>query len=365
MEACPAVDAVVHGDGEVPFAHYLAALARGEDKCDLGSVPNLRWRDGPAIRFNGVTHVASRELYSSFDYGISRTVSDLRQYPNGFTMVDAVAGRSKDLLSEKVEDKIFFVNLGRGCSYDCVYCAGCRTSFEAHFRRPAPMARSAEAVLGTIADAYRLGFRRFHFCWDCAFHGKEVLLRKLFEGVRRRIGEDLTLIYEAYRPPSNEFLALCAGSFHQTSVILSPCFYEHTTMRRYMGYSYSLDELEAACRRMQDHPGCTPFIYFAVTPLEDWSEEGLEHKIGVMVRLKRELGCRVSAMPIYAEPGSPWVSFPELFDNHTFPLGFDDFLEEWRKPLGPWSETLSGVRGVSGIMDEIDRAMRIDKLNEV
>ncbi len=364
MQASMAIDAVVHGDGEEPFCQFLQQVERGE-KGDFSTVPNLRWRMSNKIVFNGLTYVASPEQFSSFDYGISKTVSDLRQYPNGPTMVDAVAGRTKDLRSETVEQKIFFVSLGRGCSYNCIYCAGCRQSFKTHFSRPAPMARSVDSVLETIKDAYRLGFRKIHFCWDCAFKQREHHLQELFRRVRSEIAEDISLAYEAYLPPTAEFLRSCSESFKHTNMILSPNFFEYDVMRRYMGYSYTLSELEASVHEMQRHPNCTPFIYFGITPLEDWSPRGLHSKLGIMLKLKQELNCRVSAIPIYAEPGSPWVTFPELFKNHTFPFSFDDFMTEWRKPLNPWNERLSGMKSVNAVVEQIDQAMAIDKLNEV
>lgn len=362
MSACQAVDAIIHGDGEEPFCRYLEELERGHG-ADLARVPNLRWRAGGNIVFNGIGYVASHEQYSALDFGISRTVSDLRQYPNGPTMVDAVAGRMRDLGAEPIERKIFFLNLGRGCSYDCIHCAGSRSTFKRYFCRSAPVVRALASVLGTVADAYRIGFRRFHVCWDCAFPDREAYLLDLVRGIRAKTNGDVSLIFEAYIPPSRRFLALCSESLVETSVILSPNFFEYETMRRFMGYSYTLEELKAGVREVQSHRGCSPFVYFGITPLEDWSVAGQEQKVRTLAQLRRELGCRISAMPIYAEPGSPWAHLPDVFGIHTFPLTFDDFLREWRKPLAPWNDVLSGVTDTNQIMAAIEQSTGIDRLN--
>jgi radical SAM superfamily enzyme YgiQ (UPF0313 family) len=85
MRECSSVDAVVHGDGEVPFCRYLTELERGPE-ADLAAVPNLRWRRGTDIVWNRVTHVATPEQYSAFDYGISKIMKDLREYATGWGM---------------------------------------------------------------------------------------------------------------------------------------------------------------------------------------------------------------------------------------------------------------------------------------
>ncbi len=359
-----AIDAVVHGDGEEPFARYLSEIARG-DAADLSVVPNLRYRRGSDIAYNGLSYVASQDEYSALDYGISKTVTDLTEYTNGPSMIDAVAGRSFDLRKEPIERKMFFVNLGRGCSYDCVYCAGCRESFAAHFARPKAMARPVDAVLRTMKDAYSLGFRRYHFCWDCAYPHRNDRLIELFRRAGRELGDDLAVLYEAYLPPDREFLQAASESFQQTSLILSPNFFSYETMRRYMGYAYTFEAMEACLREMAIFPNIVPLIFFGITPLEDWSPAGRVQKVNVMRRLKDRYGCRVSPMPIYAEPGSPWVSFPGVFNNHMFPFTFADFLAEWRKPLAPWNDRLTGMKDIAGIVREVDEQMAIDKMTEV
>lgn len=362
MRVCPAIDAVVHGDGEVPFAQYLHQLDRGVADCNLANVPNLRWRNGPNIVFNGISYAASQTQYSSFDFGISKTVQDLRQYPKGWTMVDAVAGHIRDLQAETVGQKVFFVNLGRGCSYNCVHCAGSNVMFRKYFGRREPVVRSADAVLRTVRDAYGLGFREYHFCWDCAFPNKKTYLRTLFSRMRQEIGDDISLIYEIYKLPSKEFIELCSRSFQRCVLILSPNYFEHKNRCRYMGFSYTNEQLESCLQIIGKYQNCTPFVYFGITPLEDWSDSGLVPKIALMKKLKSKYGCKVSAMPIYAEPGSPWVSFPEVFGTHIFQLSFTDFHNEWCKPLNPWNDGLSGVDNTGEIVMLLEGALGIDKM---
>lgn len=83
-----------------------------------------------------------------------------------------------------------------------------------------------------------------------------------------------------------------------------------------------------------------------------------------MVRLKEQYHCAVSAIPIYAEPGSPWVAFPEVFGLRQFSLTFEEFCEQWEKPLAGWNDDLTGMPSVQRVMDEIERRLRIDKLSE-
>lgn len=363
MQECPSLHGVVHGDGEVAFCRYLDEVDKGRS-ADFSTVPNLRWRTDNGITFNSIRFVATKEEYSNYDYRISRTVEDLVQYPNGLTMVDVVAGKTCDMTQEKVGDKIFFVNIGRGCSYNCVYCGGCRTSFKTHFLRPGPMARSSASVVATIKDAYQLGFRKFHFCWDCEIKDRQSHIMGIFQEVSSKVSSDITIAYEFYKLPTPDFVENCSRLFKQTILILSPNFFDYETMHRYMGYSYTISELESTLATIERFDNCLPFVYFGITPLEEWNDAGLDSKLDIIKRLKTGSKAKVSTMPIYAEPGSPWVHFQGIFKGHRFDFSFNDFLQEWKKPLSPWNSNLSGLQNISQIVDRINEASEIDKLNE-
>ncbi|MBW2264049.1 MAG: cobalamin-dependent protein, partial [Deltaproteobacteria bacterium] len=153
------LDAVIQGDGEIPFARYLDEMSRGEEQRDLALVPNLHWRDPGSghVAFTGLTHVANREQADSFDFGPA-ALYGTRDYANGSSMFEAIRGDRTKTVEETIEDKWFFLNVGRGCNLNCIYCAGSRLAQERYFGRSEVVIRSVDAVVKTVRSAHEAGF---------------------------------------------------------------------------------------------------------------------------------------------------------------------------------------------------------------
>ncbi len=120
------------------------------------------------------------------------------------------------------------------------------------------------------------------------------------------------------------------------------------------GYSFSDNELEEKLGEIAAVENCHAFVYYAVTAMEDWSPARIDRLLGIVGRLRRKTAAEVSVLPIFAEPGSPWVSFPGLFGGCRFPFVFKDFLREWQKPLHPWNDLLTGVDGTAQIVGRFE-----------
>jgi hypothetical protein len=354
LEACGAVDAVVRGDGELPFAAYLDELARPPSARDLSSVPNLCWRQDGRPATNAETYVATQDAYSAFDFSVEDVLFDLAEYAAGPSFFDVIKGIPFDFFTEKLEDKVFFLNVGRGCSVSCVYCAGSSVSFARYFHRDRVMYRSVDAVLETVKGAARTGFRKLHVCFDAPCAGKDDYFVSLFTRTREEVPHEMSMLFETYDLPSRRFLDAFSSSFQKAIAILSPCFFDSEKMKRFKGYHFSRAEMERALEEIRGYPNLEAFVYFAITPLEEWGDERIAERVLYMRHLAKTYGCKVSAMPVLAEPGSPWVSFPELFGEPAIPLTFRDFWEEWQKPLDRWSEKLCHLPGVNRIVERID-----------
>ncbi len=360
LAACPELDAVIQGDGELPFAAYLEALAAGRP---LAEVPNLHWRDGATRRDNGLGYVAGAAEVDALDFDPGTCMLDLDEYVTGRGMFDAIAGRYDALVGQPLAERCFFVNVGRGCSFNCVYCSGSRVAFARYFGRAAPLVRSVDAVLRSVAAAYGRGFRTFHICFDPAFPGKRGYFPALFRRVHDQVAADLTLMFEAYGLPSVELLDALASNFARGVVVLSPCFFDAAAMRRYKGYAFTDEQLRATLAEIRRRPGLEAFVYYAITPLESFSADSIADYVARMNALRAEFGCRVSAMPIQAEPGCPWVAFPDLFPVEPYRLEFADFLAEWRAPLDHWSERLCyGLTDIDAVVARINATTTNDLL---
>jgi hypothetical protein len=162
------------------------------------------------------------------------------------------------------------------------------------------------------------------------------------------------MLFETYLLPSKPFLDALSGSFKEAIAIISPCFFDPAKMRRFKGYHFGREEMERSLGEIGGYPNLKAFVYFAITPLEEWDDEKIAERVRYMGHLTRTYRCKASAMPVLAEPGSPWVSFPALFGEPSIPVTFEDFWDEWRRPLDRWSEKLCHLPGVNRIVARID-----------
>jgi hypothetical protein len=363
LGVCPAIDAVVLGDGERPFADYLDALDAGGAATRLARVPNLCWRDGRQVVVNPERWVASAAELSELDFSIDPAMLDITEYVNGVGLADLIRGRRHELVAERTETTAFFLNVGRGCSLDCVYCAGSAVAAARYSGRPLPTVRSVGAVVRTVASAAAAGFRKLHVCFDPPFAGRERYFRELFERIRAEAGGGLTLLFEAYQLPSRQFLESAARCFERAVIILSPCLFDSALMPRLKGYSFTHAELRSTLDAIGRHDNLGSFVFYAITPFDDWSDGRVEAYAEQLRELRDRHGCQLSAQPILAEPGSPWVGFPGRFPGTDRRLAFDDFWRAWQQPLDRWSERLCGLPRINEIVERLDELTADDSLS--
>ncbi len=354
LASTPSVDAIVVGDGEEPFRQLLDAVQRSPLDPDLSRVPNLAWRDGDVVRQNTISYVASADDLSSLDFSPQASLVSLAEYANGLRLQDAVNGIASDLRGQPLDRRFFFMNIGRGCSFNCVYCGGSRVSHERFARRSGVTLRSRAAVVADFARCHAAGFRRYHVCFDPAFPGKDEYFEGLFAEVRRVTGGGSHLLFEAYGLPSRRFLEAASAAFAWVGILISPCFFDVALRATCKGYQFSDEQMECAIREIRAVDRCEPFIYYAVTALEDWSDGALEERLAKVRGLRRRTGVEVSVLPIFIEPGSPWVAFPGVCGDRTMAFTFDDFLREWRQPLDGWNDRLTGISGTGRIMSRFE-----------
>ncbi len=353
MNVCPPIDAVVVGDGELPFCEYLNAHETCWNEPDLSHLPNLVWRREGVIQENPVSYVCSSEQLSELDFSPEATIFSLAEYSNRMRMVDAVEGASAAISNQPTESKWFFMNIGRGCSYDCVYCGGSKMSYRRYCGRESIAIRSLESVLADFQRCHATGFRRFHIAFDPMFPDKRDYFEELFDLIRGHFGKTLELLFEVYGLPSTTFLKSVAKTFAWAGMIISPSFFDVEIRKRFKGYKFSDEEMEEKIEEISSFRNCNAFIYYGVTSLEEWTDRTIDRRMRYLQSMEDRYGCETSLLPIYAEPGSPWVSFPQQFGIRGFSLDFNDFLGEWQKSCGTWNDRLTGVEAIRHVMNRI------------
>lgn len=359
------LDAVIQGDGEIPFLKYIEELDKEKHLQNLSAVPNLYRRKGSEIRFNGLTYATSEKEFSSLDFGISESIFEIDEYQNGGSTFDALAGKGEELSEKKINERMFFLNIGRGCSYNCVYCAGSRLTFEKYYIRPRPIVRSVASVLMTVADSYRCGFRKFHICFDQLFKGRDQYFITLFKKMKAEIGDDISICFEHCDLPNNEFIDTCSASFVKTMLTFSPCFFMPKIRKKFKGYSFTISALKERLRYISKYDNIETFIYFALTRLDKWDRKSLQANISTMKELKTEFKSMVAAVPIIAEPGSPWISFADHYGIRPSKITFDDFWQNWKTPFDRIDYKMCyNFDSINDIFEEISSAMGRDVLTK-
>ncbi len=117
MQEHPAVNVIVHGEGEATIVELMAALAQGES---LAGVKGITWRNGESVQTNPMR----------------APIGDLDQYRPGWELIDWAAyqlfgfGRAAGM------------QFSRGCTLRCTYCG--QWSFWRRWRHRSPENFAAE-----------------------------------------------------------------------------------------------------------------------------------------------------------------------------------------------------------------------------
>ncbi|MBK7864775.1 MAG: cobalamin-dependent protein [Archangiaceae bacterium] len=293
------VDDVVLGDGEVP----LLGIARGD-----AEVPNRVTRGQPAAPLQYVQSVASDEVfYSHFD----------------------------DIFLSGVDRASFsgWVQPGKGCSENCVYCGGTRGMEQASFGRPTSFLRPAKSVR---QDHQEIAHRAWQLRYDFA-GGSAEFLSRTWEGI------DLSRHATTYflwgvPPPSliealaqkfaRVYLVLDVGCFSQTQRaeliqrgLLKPCPTDAELMR--------------AVELCRAHPNLKLEVC-GIAGLPHTSAACLAEELPLVEQLL-ERGCDVGSQRLECQPGALVTRHPDRFDMVADATDYAGFVK-WFQKRGNISE---------------------------
>ncbi|NVM34759.1 MAG: cobalamin B12-binding domain-containing protein [Candidatus Lokiarchaeota archaeon] len=99
------VDAIIRGDGEVPFLKFVQKINQNQP---LDSVPNLSYRDSDNnIKVNPISYVAKN--LDNLNFTNISLLNNAKQYFES---------------SRKIMGISFNLPIGRGCPFNCPFCAG-------------------------------------------------------------------------------------------------------------------------------------------------------------------------------------------------------------------------------------------------
>lgn len=321
------VDFVLRGDStEIPLASLLDAV---DGESSVEKVPNLTWRDGSKIRKNPFSHVPEDLDDIEIDYGL---------------MVKKVL-RYRDLeghlpYSSWKRNPMSIAVSVRGCTHNCLNCAGSCWSFAHNLNRTRPAYRSPELLAEDIARAEQYLKGATFVVGDIRQAGNGYASRFLTALREHRVDNEIVL--ELFTPAGSEFASEVAKSVDRFSIQMSPETHDEE-VRKAQGKLYDNAGLEGSIEAFTK-AGCNRFDIFYMIGLPKQTMESVEGTVRYTERLyERFKGCRlfpfIGPLAPFLDPGG--IAF-EKAREHGYRL-FARSIEEHARlaTLPSWKHVLN------------------------
>ncbi|MBN1640067.1 MAG: cobalamin-dependent protein [Anaerolineae bacterium] len=331
LERCPEVDLVVRGDAERPLLRLVQRLLRaGAEgrRLNLGSVPNLSWRDGAQIVENPLTYCAMTRDLDQLNYvDVDFVAHYERYYLHEYIVTDLERARTA---LDRHRFRGRWLCTARGCRYECSYCGGCRSAHKALAGRNGIVPRSPEVVVDDLVRLRADDVIQASLSYDIAEMG-EAYWRALFDGIARS-GVRIGLYNEFFQLPSPEFVEAFAdhADLEHSCVALSPLSGSER-VRRLNGKFYGNDDLLRVLEPLRARE-VSIFCYFSLNlPGED------ERTIHEAVNLAEQVYdlypghlLKILTSLHTIDPLAPMNVRPEKYGIDVYMSTFDQYYEYCR-----------------------------------
>ncbi len=327
LEAFPWVDYIIRGDAEDPLSRLASALCSGKVLCqDLEGIPNLTYRWDNEVLENAATYHISAQEYED----LNLCALDFLVHADTYLGFQYVGRKEIFYPDEPPRQRAHWLNIGRGCVYDCSFCGGGRRSHEAIAGRQCLVLRSPERVADDIEALRERGVDQVALSHDPAILGEAYWKALLGELSRRRVR--IGLYVEAFQLPGEDFLeafAECADLRHSQIALSLLSGDEH--VRRLNGKQYSNHELFAALKTLRRHR--VPLAIYYSFNLPGQNEDALRRTLLVTQRLGQVYPhslLMVYNQPHTLDPCSPMSRCPEDFGITVAYKSFQDYFDYCR-----------------------------------
>lgn len=300
-----AIDAVVLGDGEVPFL----SVCRGDEV-----QPNVVRRGMARPQMTYVQGTDSEDVYYSHFDQLFLSGLDLASFSG-------------------------WVAPGKGCGENCLYCSGTRGLQKATFGRAKPFLRPEASVQ---RDHREIASRTWQLRYDFA-GSTAAFLDASWTGV------DLSrhaVTYFLWGVPPKDLAATLSRTFERIYMVVDVgCFSESQrleTLRRGLLKPCPTDrELFAFVEAARAFPNLELEIS-GIAGLPFASQKTLKQEAELVQQLL-SLGCMIGYQRLESQPGALVTEHPERFGMISEARTFDDFVR-WFEEIDPSARTVPMVR---------------------
>jgi B12-binding domain/radical SAM domain protein len=323
----PEVDFVLRGDStEAPFKMLMDVISSGKRP---EHVPNLTWRDDGRVVSNPLTHVPSDLDDVLIDYGL---------------MVRKVL-RYRDLEGHlpyknwKSNPMSIAVSV-RGCTHNCVNCAGSCNSFSRNFGRDRPAYRSPELLADDVARAEEYVKGATFIVGDIRQPGRDYASRFLNALRGHKVRNEVVI--ELFSPADTSFAKEVSSSVDRFNVQMSPETHDES-VRTAQGKPYTNAGMEKSIESFMDC-GCGRFDLFYMIGLPTQTVESVEGTVEYSRKLyERFSGQRlfpfISPLAPFIDPGGMAFEDPDTHGYRLFARTLGEHIDLAVKPS--WKHVLN------------------------
>jgi hypothetical protein len=320
LEKYSYIDAVVRGEGEAPIIELCKALTAPHEN-PLASVPNLAWRHRrQGIILNDFSYTAGpgqMDCLNFTEFQLLRnweTYRDLCKFWTKFTSIS--------------QHSIFFLEIGRGCKYNCLFCGANALAQERLNNRRSYTVRSVAAVLSSVREALSYGYTAIMTSFE--FEGSDAWYGELFSKIREEKLR-LSICYGSWGLPSHALIDSLSQTFVHVLIEISPesADLEIREVNKDPRLFYTNRELEQCLDYIGTKPNVKAQVYFSYFLAYD-TRETVFDTMAYTAKLMHYYShfTEVVYLNLSTDPASLLYLYPDKYDISISVRNFSDYVEK-------------------------------------
>ncbi len=355
------IDAVIRGDGEVPLLRLMDKFNKGKNFC---GVENLTWRNGTKIVSNEVTYIARQQDLNELNFTNLELLEKYQlyiRYSRSVFFWGKKLSIKNNLTLLSNGQKIFPLPISRGCSVNCSYCGGGKTSQQIVNNRFQMDLRSIAAVVQSIKAVKKYGYDSLlvqHF----PIKEEKFYFERLFDAIRAE-DIDINCLMECWALPTKNEIHKFKETFKdnfKSSISFSPESGSEKIRKLNKGYYFSNKELMETVKYCIDLKIPVEIFFSFALPFETLDDIKLTKSF--QEALKKEFKGKITMRTdtIEIDPGSRMYINPEQYRIKKDRYFFKDFLRANSEQNG--QEFLkSGYYGCDLFFNKLSNVKTIDQ----
>ena len=184
LQQCSAVDGIIQGDSEQAIKDIEAGKPKDE-------ISNFMYRENGAIKKSKKWYVINQEDYDSLDFSRYDWLKNKEFY-----LKTDLEGVHKEAI------KSVWLEVGRGCNFNCSVCGGGKNAHYRIFRRNTPIYRSGSKIAEDIQALTSQGVNQIALTHDYTFLPSKV--KEIVEETIKREKIEIGILNEFWTAPSRE-----------------------------------------------------------------------------------------------------------------------------------------------------------------